>query len=210
MLIDGRDPQTGVEASDPAFDPTTTTRYDLDFNTVGELTTPQPLALTGWVPLDDAGQPTGADSPVGNITINLTGSTQYSSGFAVTAVTQDGFTTGELAGLQIDKSGMLVARYTNGQTRIQGQVVLATFANQQGLTPLGSTAWAQSYESGEPVIGAPTSGTLGSIQSGALEESNVDISEQLINLIVAQRNYQANSKTIQTEDTVTQSIINLR
>ncbi|GGE58093.1 flagellar hook protein FlgE [Halopseudomonas oceani] len=210
VLIDGRDPQTGVEASDPAFDPTTTTRYDLDFNTVGELTTPQPLALTGWVPLDDAGQPTGADSPVGNITINLTGSTQYSSGFAVTAVTQDGFTTGELAGLQIDKSGMLVARYTNGQTRIQGQVVLATFANQQGLTPLGSTAWAQSYESGEPVIGAPTSGTLGSIQSGALEESNVDISEQLINLIVAQRNYQANSKTIQTEDTVTQSIINLR
>lgn len=103
-----------------------------------------------------------------------------------------------------------MARYTNGQTRVQGQLVLATFANQQGLTPLGKTAWAQSFASGEPVIGAPTTGTLGTVQSGALEQSNVDLSEQLINLIVAQRNYQANAKTIQTEDAVTQTIINLR
>ena len=125
-------------------------------------------------------------------------------------MTQDGFTTGELAGLEIDQSGMLVARYTNGQTKVQGQVVLATFANQQGLTPLGNTAWSQSFASGEPVVGAPATGTLGGIQSGALEASNVDISEQLIQLIVAQRNYQANAKTIQTEDAVTQTIINLR
>ena len=123
---------------------------------------------------------------------------------------QDGFTTGELAGLSIDDEGLLVARYTNGQTRTQGQVVLANFANQQGLTPLGDTAWAQSSASGEPVVGAPQSGTLGAIQSGALEQSNVDLSEQLINLIIAQRNYQANAKTIQTEDAVTQTIINLR
>ncbi len=210
VLIDGRDVQSGVEASDPAFDPTTTTRYDVDFNSVGELTTAQPYAVTGWVPLDSEGQPTGAESPVANLSINLTGSSQYASSFAVTAVTQDGFTTGELAGLEIDESGLLVARYTNGQTRVQGQVVLATFANQQGLTPLGNTSWAQSFASGEPVIGAPATGTLGGIQSGALEESNVDISEQLINLIVAQRNYQANAKTIQTEDAVTQAIINLR
>ena len=210
VLIDGRDVQSGVEASDPAFDPTTTTRFDVDFNSVGELTTNQPFNLSGWVPLDSEGQPTGADSPVNNLTINLTGSSQYASSFAVTSVSQDGFTTGELAGLEIDDAGLLVARYTNGQTRVQGQVVLATFANQQGLTPLGNTAWSQSYASGEPVIGAPTTGTLGSIQSGALEESNVDISEQLINLIVAQRNYQANAKTIQTEDAVTQAIINLR
>ncbi|SDR68112.1 flagellar hook protein FlgE, partial [Halopseudomonas sabulinigri] len=184
--------------------------YDVDFNSVGELTTAQPYAVTGWVPLDSEGQPTGAESPVANLTINLAGSSQYASSFAVTSVTQDGFTTGELAGLEIDESGLLVARYTNGQTRVQGQVVLATFANQQGLTPLGNTSWAQSFASGEPVIGAPATGTLGGIQSGALEESNVDISEQLINLIVAQRNYQANAKTIQTEDAVTQAIINLR
>jgi flagellar hook protein FlgE len=140
----------------------------------------------------------------------LTGTTQFASSFAVTAVVQDGFTTGELAGLSIDDEGLLVARYTNGQTRTQGQVVLANFANQQGLTPLGDTAWAQSSASGEPVVGAPQSGTLGAIQSGALEQSNVDLSEQLINLIIAQRNYQANAKTIQTEDAVTQTIINLR
>lgn len=123
---------------------------------------------------------------------------------------QDGYTTGELAGLEIDDRGMLIARYTNGQTKAQGQVMLANFANQQGLTPLGNTAWAQSSASGEPVDGEPGTGTRGLIQSGALEQSNVDLSEMLINLIVAQRNYQANAKTIQTEDAVTQTIINLR
>ncbi|HDY99724.1 MAG TPA: flagellar hook protein FlgE [Pseudomonas sabulinigri] len=208
VLIDGRDPQTGVQAADPAFTPNSS--YAVQFNSVGELTSPQPYNVTGWAPLDSEGQPTGADSPVGSLAINLTGSSQYSSSFAVTSVTQDGFTTGELAGLEIDQSGMLVARYTNGQTKVQGQVVLATFANQQGLTPLGNTAWSQSFASGEPVVGAPATGTLGGIQSGALEASNVDISEQLIQLIVAQRNYQANAKTIQTEDAVTQTIINLR
>ena len=105
---------------------------------------------------------------------------------------------------------MIFARYTNGQTRVQGQLILATFANQQGLTPLGKTAWAQSFTSGEPVIGTPGSSTLGVVQSGALEASNVELSDQLVNLIVAQRNYQANAKTIQTEDAVTQTIINLR
>ncbi|WP_304641078.1 flagellar hook protein FlgE [Pseudomonas sp.] len=186
----------------------------LRFSQTGALLTEQPLTISNWSPRDAAGQPTGAiGSAPGtstSFTLNLSGSTQYASSFAVTAVTQDGFTTGELAGLEIDSAGLLVARYTNGQTKVQGQLVLATFANQQGLTPLGKTSWAQSFASGEPVIGAPTTGTLGTVQSGALEQSNVDLSEQLINLIVAQRNYQANAKTIQTEDAVTQTIINLR
>lgn len=211
-LIDGRqvtsDPLTNnARPTDAAFDPQPT---PLTFNSVGELTTPQPMGvIQNWVPLDSAGQETGANSPA-SFGINLAGSTQYAAGFGVTAVVQDGFTTGDLAGLEIDDTGLLVARYTNGQTRTQGQVVLANFANQQGLTPLGKTSWAQSFSSGEPVVGAPSSGTLGSIQSGALEQSNVDLSEQLINLIIAQRNYQANAKTIQTADAVTQTIINLR
>lgn len=211
-LIDGRqvtnDPLTNnALPTDPNFGPEPT---QLTFNSVGELTTPQPLSgIQNWVPLDSAGRETGADSPAA-FNIDLAGSTQFAASFAVTAVVQDGFTTGDLAGLEIDDSGLLVARYTNGQTRTQGQVVLASFANQQGLTPLGKTAWAQSFASGEPVVGAPTSGTLGSIQSGALEQSNVDLSEQLINLIISQRNYQANAKTIQTADAVTQTIINLR
>ncbi|MCL5042335.1 MAG: flagellar hook protein FlgE [Gammaproteobacteria bacterium] len=181
----------------------------LQFNSVGELVAGRTFTFENWAPLDRAGQPTGAEVGL-DFTLDLTGSTQYASSFGVTALSQDGFTTGELAGLAIDDTGLLVARYTNGQTKVQGQVVLATFANQQGLNPLGKTSWSQSAASGEPVIGAPGSGTLGSIQSGALEQSNVDLSEQLINMIVAQRNYQANAKTIQTQDTVTQTIINLR
>ncbi|HDZ57767.1 MAG TPA: flagellar hook protein FlgE [Pseudomonas xinjiangensis] len=187
----------------------------LTFSSTGQLLTAQPLVISGWEPKDQAGEPTGAigsDPASGGtgFTLNLNGSTQYASSFAVTAVFQDGFTTGDLAGLEIDDAGLLVARYTNGQTKVQGQLAIATFANQQGLTPLGKTAWAQSSASGEPVIGTPGTGTLGGIQSGALEQSNVDLSEQLINLIIAQRNYQANAKTIQTEDAVTQTIINLR
>ncbi len=183
--------------------------FELTFDSTGKLeSTDRPLRIVGWEPQDKAGQPTGA-LPM-TFDVDLKGSTQYAASFAVTAVSQDGFTTGDLAGLEIDDQGLLVARYTNGETKVQGQLALATFANQQGLTPLGKTAWAQSSASGEPVIGKPGSGTLGSVQSGALEQSNVDLSEQLINLIVAQRNYQANAKTIQTEDAVTQTIINLR
>lgn len=210
-LIDGRDLPANRLPTEEGFDPQP---IGLKFDVNGRLETGQPLgtpakAIQGWDPVDSTGQPTGADTGVG-FDINLTGTTQFASSFAVTAVSQDGFTTGELAGLAIDDQGLLVARYTNGQTRTQGQVVLANFANQQGLTPLGNTGWAQSSASGEPVVGAPQSGTLGAIQSGALEQSNVDLSEQLINLIIAQRNYQANAKTIQTEDAVTQTIINLR
>ncbi|QIB51621.1 flagellar hook protein FlgE [Pseudomonas sp. OIL-1] len=183
--------------------------FKLNFDSTGKLaTTDRALEVAGWEPTDKAGQPTGA-LPM-NFDIDLKGSTQYAANFAVTAVSQDGYTTGDLAGLEINDEGLLVARYTNGQTKVQGQLALASFANQQGLSPLGKTAWAQSSESGEPVIGKPGAGTLGRVQSGALEQSNVDLSEQLINLIVAQRNYQANSKTIQTEDAVTQTIINLR
>lgn len=204
ILIDGRN-LDGVLATDPAF---TSTPRELVFNNDGVLVGGQINEIADWTPLDANGQPAGAQ--VQAFTLNLTGSSQYASTFGVTSVVQDGFTTGELAGLEIDDRGMLVARYTNGQTRTQGQLVLATFANQQGLVPLGDTAWAQSSASGEPVVGAPGSGTLGLVQSGALEQSNVDLSEMLINLIVAQRNYQANAKTIQTEDAVTQTIINLR
>ena len=144
------------------------------------------------------------------VRLDLRSATQYASAFAVNAVSQDGYTTGELSGVEVDASGFVMARYTNGQTAMQGQVVLADFANIQGLTPLGNTRWAQSYASGEPVRNPPTTGTLGSLQSGALEDSNVELSDQLVNLIVAQRNYQANAKTIETQSAITQTIINLR
>ncbi len=172
------------------------------------------LTLSDWVPAQsDGGTPpvwsaNGAASS--SINLDIRGSTQYASTFAVNSVEQDGYTTGQLAGLEVDPEGNIFARYTNGQTKIQGQVVLANFANPQGLSPIGKTSWVQSSESGEPVIGTPRSGTLGALQSGALEASNVDISTELVDLIVAQRNYQANAKTIETESAITQTIINLR
>lgn len=170
----------------------------------------------GWVPaISDGGTPAkwtanGALANPDGIVMDFTKSTQFSSSFAVNSVAQDGYTTGEMAGLEIDDTGLIFARYTNGQSKVQGQIVLANFANVQGLTPAGKTQWVQSYESGEPVIGTPMSGTMGALQAGALEDSNVELSDQLVNLIVAQRNYQANAKTIETESAITQTIINLR
>lgn len=172
------------------------------------------LAEADWVPAEKdpanpgALVPNGADSSA--FTFDMRGSTQYATAFGVSRVSQDGYTTGQLAGLEIDDTGVIFARYTNGQSKIQGQVLMASFANVQGLTPNGKTEWVQSFESGEPVIGTPRSSTLGALQAGALEDSNVEISDQLVNLIVAQRNYQANAKTIETESAITQTIINLR
>ncbi|MGX5220059.1 flagellar hook protein FlgE [Pseudomonas segetis] len=220
VLVDGRNPAN----------PASTTPYsaNLTFNAAGQLDTSAltstdftvaangTLNMTNWVPAaSDGGTPpvwsgNGATASATGVNFDFRGTTQYSSLFAVNSVDQNGYTTGELAGLEIDDTGVIFARYTNGQSKVQGQVVLANFANMQGLTPVGKTAWVQSFESGEPVIGTPNSGTLGALQSGALEDSNVELSDQLVNLIVAQRNYQANAKTIETESAVTQTIINLR
>ncbi|EIK53823.1 MAG: flagellar hook protein FlgE [Pseudomonadaceae bacterium] len=167
----------------------------------------------GWVPAIAEGANWSWNGALANpdgIVLDFSKSSQYASTFAVNSVAQDGYTTGELAGLEIDDTGVIFARYTNGQSKVQGQIVLANFANVQGLTPVGKTQWVQSFESGEPVVGTPMSGTLGALQAGALEDSNVELSDQLVNLIVAQRNYQANAKTIETESAITQTIINLR
>ena len=170
----------------------------------------------GWIPaISDGGTPAtwthnGALANPDGIVLDFSKSSQFASAFAVNSVAQDGYTTGELAGLEIDDTGVIFARYTNGQSKVQGQIILANFANVQGLTPVGKTQWVQSFESGEPVIGTPMSGTLGALQAGALEDSNVELSDQLVNLIVAQLNYQAYAKTIETESAITQTIINLR
>jgi flagellar hook protein FlgE len=142
--------------------------------------------------------------------LDLAGTTQYGSPFAVSTLTQDGYATGQLSGVDVAENGTLFARYTNGQSRALGQVALASFANPQGLKPNGDTMWAESFDSGQPLVGEPGSSTLGLLQSGALESSNVDISKELVNMIVAQRDFQANAKMISTEDQVTQSIINIR
>ncbi|HFQ91426.1 MAG TPA: flagellar hook-basal body complex protein, partial [Chromatiales bacterium] len=135
---------------------------------------------------------------------------QYGGGFNVNSLTQDGFATGRLSGIDIDDTGIILARFTNGQSRTLAQIALANFSNPQGLTQQGDLNWAESYESGAALVGAPGSSSLGLIESGALEGSNVDLTEQLVSMITAQRNFQANAQVISTADTITQAIINIR
>lgn len=144
-----------------------------------------------------------------NMTLNLTGTTMFGNTSSVNSLTQNGYTSGQLAGLNISNSGVISARYTNGQSQALGQIALANFTNPQGLQAVGNTAWAQSYASGSPILGAPGTGSLGQVQAGSLENSNVDEAKQLVDLITEQRNYQANAKVITTANTVTQTIINM-
>lgn len=169
---------------------------------------PIDIAITGWTPLNSAGQPTGADAQ--DVTLGLSQFTQFGSTFSVGSIEQNGYSTGQIRGLDIDENGIVFARYTNGQARTLGQIALSSFANPNGLQPLGDTSWGETFASGAPALNAPGAAGLGVLQSGALENSNVDITQQLVSMIVAQRNFQANAQVIQTEDTITQTVINLR
>lgn len=138
------------------------------------------------------------------------GSTQFGSDFSVNTSSQNGYATGRLENLEIDTSGIIFGKFSNGQSRTLGLVQLAYFKNQGGLTQNGDTSWAESFQSGSPTFGSPSTGNLGSLSSGSLEESNVDLTGSLVALIIAQRNFQANAQTIKTADVTTQAIINIR
>ena len=224
VLIDGQnvgDPQPGDTVP-------TVASFNVRFNQDGTLNPAlsDPMLISNWVPVDAAGNPTGALGPQNvlsggtlpipdppsssNFEIDLTGSNQFGDDFSVDSVDQDGFATGQLSGITIDDSGIVFARFSNGEAQIIAQIALADFPNEQGLEQIGDTMWAENFESGVPNISAPGTAALGVVQSGALEESNVDLSQQLVNLIIAQRNFQASAKTIETADQTTQTIINLR
>jgi flagellar hook protein FlgE len=173
-----------------------------------------PTAPAGTVPINVTAATTNAAgaaivTPL-NMALSVSGATQYGSAFAVTDLTQDGYAPGQLVGIQFEANGVVTARYSNGQSKPAGQVEIATFRNPQGLQPTGGNAWARSYASGDPIVGVPGDGNLGVIQSGALEESNVDLTAELVNMITAQRVYQANAQTIKTQDQVLQTLVNLR
>ncbi len=172
-----------------------------------------PTAPVGTVALNipSVTNAAGATSvPIAGVALSLTGATQYGSQFGVTALTQDGYAPGQFIGAQIDANGIISARYSNGQTKPAGQLELATFRDPQGLQPMGGNGWVQSAASGGPVVGVPGSGNLGVLQAGALEESNVDLTSELVSMITAQRTYQANAQTIKTQDQILQTIVNLR
>ncbi|WP_318482234.1 flagellar hook protein FlgE [Photobacterium leiognathi] len=182
---------------DGAATPTQT--QNVVFNTDGTLQSPTaPFAVNF--------NPAGADAA--NINIDIAGTTQFGADFGVSTNAPNGYTSGELAGVRVEDNGMVFATYTNGQSQLQGQVMLADFANPQGLVKTNGTSWIQSFSSGAPVNGAPGTGTLGGLVAGALEGSNVDLTSELVSLMTAQRNYQANAKTISTSDKLTQSLFN--
>jgi len=154
---------------------------------------------------------TGAATPMAvALSFPASGTTQYGSASAVSANTQNGYATGQLSGFQISADGVISGEYTNGQTLNLAQIALANFTNPQGLIAQGNNQFQQSEASGAPIVGAPGTGSLGGVQSGALESSTVDITTELVNMITAQRVYQANAETVKTEDQVEQTLMNLR
>jgi len=183
----------------PVGQPTT-----LKFNGKGELTAP----ADGKVVLGDFAPNTGAE--VMPLTLDIKGSTQYGEAFALREVRKNGYASGKLNEISVDPSGIVYARYSNNADIPLGQVALTNFTNPQGLQQEGGNLWAQTYSSGEPRTGVPNTADFGSIDGGSLEGSGVELTDQLVNMIVAQRNFQANAQMISTQDQVTQTILNLR
>jgi flagellar hook protein FlgE len=183
------------------------------FTTAGEYLSGGPIDID-TTPLDDA-TTAGIFPDNGAATlkfpIDITESTQYhNSRSNLNDISQDGYTTGTLSGFEVDADGIIFSRYSNGQSYALAQVAMTNFKNPQGLQQLGDNDWGETYASGEPINGVAGDGRLGSIQSCALENSNVDLTEELVNMITAQRNYEANAKTISTADQMTQTILNIR
>ncbi|MEC4559807.1 flagellar hook protein FlgE [Pseudomonas inefficax] len=171
------------------------------------------FTMTGWVPaVEDSAGNWGSNGAAGNadgMRLAMNSTTSYNTETARMSQSQDGYATGILSSLSIDSTGVLFASFSNQQSRAIGQVALASFANEQGLQQIGGTRWTETYTSGIPGIDAPKTGTLGSVESNALEGSNVNLTQELVELIKAQSNYQANAKTISTESTIMQTIIQM-
>ena len=189
-------PQGGT----PSLVPATPTA--MTFDSAGNWATGGPIAIAALDP------GSGAD-PL-TYDINLNSFTQRNSGSAVFEITQNGTPPGELASVSVSNNGLVQGRYTNGETRDLGKVILATFRNPNGLASVGDNLWVETRDSGQPALAGPGDGLNGTIGSGRVEESNVDMSQELVQMIIQQRNYQANAQSIKTQDALLQTLINLR
>ncbi len=180
---DATDVFGALEAVSPQIPAGSPEAHPMSFNSLGQMILPANgiLSFPGYTPL------TGAAAL--DLTLNLRGATQYGANFGVTSIIQDGYTTGQLIGMNIDKSGIVEARFTNGRSEVLGQVAMSNFTNPNGLQQLADTNWSETFSSGDALHGQAGSTGFGLIQSGALEASNVDITEQLVNMITAQRNF---------------------
>ena len=195
--IDGVDEE---EVSEAYFEP-----HELEFDEAGNLISGDTLELTG----DDA-LPLVADVDDLEVEMDFDGVTQFARPFNVTNVSQDGYTAGEFQNVNVESDGTIMARYSNGEAQAIGQVALTSFPSEERLQSVGETSWEATREAGEPLIGIPGEGQFGRIESGALEQSNVEVSDQLVNMITAQRNFSANAQMVSTHDQVTQEILNIR
>lgn len=195
----------------------------MTFDDTGALVAPTPTITTPGANLGKFGitltspttipsnNPNDADGFLdGPLDLVLDGATQFGTSFAVSNLTQDGYTSGELTKINIGESGAVTATYSNGQTQTAGQIALMNFRNVQGLQPVGGNNWIETAESGQAVLGVPGEGKFGALRSGSLEDSNVDLTAELVNMMTAQRNYQANAQTIKTQDQVMSTLVNLR
>jgi flagellar hook protein FlgE len=194
-------------ATDGSGNPAPITTVTFDASGSKPISPTDPVSFDVPASTNSAG---AATLPITGVQLDLSGTTEYGSPFAITNLSQDGYAAGQVTGLSIDKTGVVMASYSNGQSKAAGQVELATFRNPQGLQSEGGNLWTNTNDSGTPIVGTPGSANLGVLQSGAVEESNVDLTSELVNMITAQRTYQANAQTIKTEDQIMQTLVNLR
>lgn len=180
----------------------------LTFDTLGKLSSTTPVSVPVGTLSSSPFTPTGAAAQT--LSFNFAQTSQYGAAFGVNSLTQDGYSSGRLSGFNTSADGTILGRYTNGQSRALGQMLLANFTNPQGLQPMGNNEWVESAASGAPLIGTPGTSSLGVLQSSAVEDSNVDLTAELVNMITAQRVYQANAQTIKTQDAVLQTLVSLR
>lgn len=219
-LIDGRNPQN--PASTTPLTGTMTFKSDGSVNSMTGSVAPDDsfavvnnvFTVKGWIP-SAYNSTTGTWSPNGSaanpdgIRLDMNSTTSYNTETARLSQSQDGYATGILSSLSIDSTGVMFASFSNQQSRAIGQLAIASFANEQGLEQQGGTRWKETYASGIPGIDTPKTGTLGSISSNSLEESNVNLTRELVELVKAQSNYQANAKTISTQSSIMQTIIQM-
>jgi flagellar hook protein FlgE len=176
----------------------------LSFNVNGQLSASVPAIPT--ISITSPNPTIGVFTP----TLDVTNTTQFATAFAVSDLTQDGYAPGDFVALKINDNGIVTATYSNGQSQAAGVVALADFRNVQGLRPSAGGTWVETVASGQPVLGSPGSGKFGALRAGALEQSNIDLTSELVNMMTAQRTYQANAQTIKTQDQVLSTLTNLR
>lgn len=189
--------------TDPEYRPLFLDKGELTFDTAGNLISP-----LGGISLDNV--VIGGSGNTLNIDIDYDGSTQFSGDFSVNSQSQNGQPNGSLVAVDIADDGLVTASYSNGTQDLKGKIVLATFSTPNGLRQLGDSTFLESNESGTPTLGEPGGAGFGTIRAGARERANVDLTSELVDLITAQRNFQANAKAIETSSTLTSTIINIR